>query len=117
MTATAAHKHAWKQTAHLDGCHYYTNVYACTGCRATAQKTIERSPIADPYSMIWMEPTTVEIRRDARGRFTKPHYEEKICDRCIELQDGAPVRASIVIVAADGTIEREEHHEDDQDDQ
>ena len=108
-----AHTHTWQRTAHLDGCHYYTNVYACTRCRATAQKTIERDFTNDPYSMVWAEPQPVEIRRDARGRFISPRIEDKICDRCVELQDGAPIRASLVIVGADGTVEREEHHEDE----
>jgi hypothetical protein len=115
MSATAVgHKHAWKATAHLDGCHYYANVYACTRCRATAQTAHERDPTHDRGSAIWMEPQYVEIRRDERGRFVKPHWEEKACQRCDELKHGAPVRRDLVIIGKDGKIEREEHTEHEQ---
>jgi hypothetical protein len=112
--AVTGHEHQWKVTAHLDGCHFYTNVYACTRCRATAQKTYERNPKHDLMSGIWMEPREVEVRRDERGRFVTPHWEEARCARCDELVAGAPVRVDLVIVGKDGKIEREEHTEYEQ---
>lgn len=115
MSATAVgHKHAWKVTAHLDGCHYYTNVYGCTRCRATATKTYERDPTHDLMAAVWMEPQYVEVRRDSRGRFVTPHWEEKACQRCDELKHGSPVHVSLVIVGKDGEIEREDHAEHEQ---
>jgi hypothetical protein len=108
------HEHRWKVTAHLDGCHYYTNVYGCTGCRATAQRSHERALKTDLYAGVWTEPQYREIRRDDKGRFTTPRTEEVVCDRCGELKSGAKVRVDLVVVGADGTIEREEHSEHEQ---
>jgi hypothetical protein len=114
VSLVTAHKHVWKQTAHLDGCHYFTNVYACTQCRATAQATHERDPLADPFSAVWMEPQLAEVRRDERGRFVTPTWKEVPCDRCTELKHGSPVRFDLVIVDKDGEVEREEHTEREQ---
>jgi hypothetical protein len=102
-------------TAHLDFCHYYTTTYACTRCRATASRTIERDP-SDMMSMaaVWMEPQYREVRRDERGRFITPRQEPIVCDRCTELKAGAPIRADFVIVDKDGQVEREEHVEQEQ---
>jgi hypothetical protein len=109
----APHEHRWKATMHLDGCHWYSTGAACT-CGATLSVTHERSPAADPYSMIWMEPQYREVTRDERGRFVKPHWEEVVCDRCRELQAGAPARSDLAVVLKDGTVEREEHLEHEQ---
>lgn len=84
------HRHTWKHTGHLDGCHHYTNAYVCTTCSATAGVSQERDPTADVFSMVWMTPD---------------------CDRCTELQEGAPVRYDLVVVSPGGEVEREEHTE------
>lgn len=112
MTA-AAHKHAWKMSAHLDGCHWYMSAYGCS-CGATATRTDERAPIADPGSGVWMEPGYETVDRDERGRFVKPHVEEVVCARCRELRDGAPTKHDLVIVAKGGDVEFERHDEQEQ---
>ena len=104
-----AHAHRWRMTAHLDFCHSYTSTYTCTGCSATATKSIERDP--NSFSHFMWEEEYVEVRRDARGRFVTPHTELRVCDRCTELKAGAPRHADLVIVSKDGQIEREEHAE------
>lgn len=68
----SAHKHAWKLTLHLDGCHFYSSAYACE-CGATLSVFDERSPKDDPYSTVWMS------REDG----------EEECERCTELLAGA----------------------------
>lgn len=108
------HEHKWRTTTHLDACHFYTTIYACTRCRATVTKTIERDPKHDPMSGIWMERQWRERRRDERGRFITPTWEEVVCARCDELWAGAPVRVDLVVVSKDGEIEREEHTEHEQ---
>lgn len=110
MTATAVkHQHKWQPTAHLDGCHWYTNVYACY-CGASLQVTHERNPLG-PMTAVWMEPQYVEVRRDERGRFVAPHWEEKRCQRCGELKAGAPLHSSTVIADREGNIVYEKHTE------
>ena len=104
------HKHAWRSNMHLDGCHWFTTGYTCQ-CGATASKTDERSPMADPYSLVWMEPTYEWVNRDERGRFCKPYQREAVCNRCAELRAGAPTRFDLVIVAKNGTVEKEVHDE------
>jgi hypothetical protein len=118
MSATAVkHKHAWKASLHLDGCHWYTTSYTCTKCSAVATVTRERDPKKLMTGM-WMEPQYVEITRDERGRFLpkdQRRWEEKICIRCKELQNGAKVRYDMVIVnAKTGEIEVERHQEFEQ---
>lgn len=63
-----AHKHEFKLTMHLDGCHSFSSVYACD-CGVQASSYGERSVAADPYSGMWM---------DSPG-----------CTRCKELLQGA----------------------------
>lgn len=79
----AEHKHAWKRTLHLDGCHYYSSGYACE-CGATASTYDERSVKDDPYSMVWM---------DSEGM-------DEPCKRCEELLNGAEPRHEKEIVEA-----------------
>jgi hypothetical protein len=110
---TVEHEHHWKTTMHLDGCHWYSTGAACA-CGAVLSVTHERSPAADPYSAVWMEPQYEKITRDEHGRFVKPHWEEVVCVRCRELQNGAPTKSDLVVTAKDGSIEREEHVEHEQ---
>jgi len=87
----------------MDTCHTYTSTYQCH-CGATLAQTAERDLVADPYSMVWMEPAYVQmIDRDERGRFVKPHVEEVVCFRCRELQGGAKPAHVTKAVFADGT--------------
>ena len=116
MSATeVGHKHRWQTTAHLDGCHYYTTVYVCggRGCGASATVTHERDP-RRMATVIWMEPQYVEVRRDERGRFCTPRWEERICGRCRELRAGAKVRFDAVVVDRDGNVLEERHEEHEQ---
>jgi hypothetical protein len=108
MTATQ-HKHAWRATAHLDGCHYYTTIARCR-CGAGFTRTQERDPKGET-AMIWMEPQYVEVRRDARGRFVTPHTEERVCDRCRELMAGALPRYDVVVFDKHGEVVDEQHGE------
>jgi hypothetical protein len=48
------HKHTWKMSTHIDGCHYYASGFACE-CGATASTFDERDIKGDPYSYIWMD--------------------------------------------------------------
>jgi hypothetical protein len=119
MSATEEHKHTWKMTMHLDGCHWWASAYACAGrgpgkkCGATVTVTEERDP-KRMMSGIWMEEQYEEIRRDERGRYCKPHWEVKVCDRCRELQAGAKVRYDMVMVDAKGNVIEERHEEREQ---
>ena len=102
------HVHKWKATTHLDACHWYSWLYACTKeCGATASTTTERDVRSDPWSGVWMEPGQREVTRDERGRFCKPYFVEVRCERCEELRRGAVPTHTVVIVAKDGTVERE----------
>lgn len=65
------HQHAFKSSMHLDGCHFYENHYACA-CGVRAHNYGERSVATDPYSLVWMEPTSDEP-----------------CERCNALMSGA----------------------------
>jgi len=103
------HHHRWQMTAHLDFCHYYVSTFACTGCRATASKTVERDP--NSFSHFMFEENYVEIRRDERGRFVTPHWEVVTCERCEAIKAGAPRMHDLVIVGKDGEIEVEKHEE------
>lgn len=109
----AEHKHRFRETLHLDGCHFYTTAGACS-CGATFTVTNERDPKYDPYSLIWMEPVPELVRRDEKGRFVKPRYEERLCQRCEEIKNGAPVRHDLVVVDKKGNVLREEHEEREQ---
>lgn len=111
--ATTEHQHAWKMVMHMDRCHAYTSTYTCS-CGASATRTDERSPKADMYSLIWMEPKYEEIRRDEKGRFVKPHWEEVVCARCKELEAGAKTKHDLVVVAKGGKVELERHEEFEQ---
>lgn len=88
---SGTHKHRWRATAHMDGCHFYTWVYVCA-CGASANTTSERDPTADSYSLVWM---------DDEGR-------DEPCQRCDELRAGAPVRHTVTVIAKDGTVEKDE---------
>ena len=100
------HKHAWQMVMHLDGCHYYTSSYRCR-CGATAVTTHERDVTG--FGAVWMEPQYREVRRDERGRFCPPRVEEVRCERCEALRAGEPPRRDLVVMAKNGTVEREEH--------
>lgn len=65
------HKHKWKAVMHLDGCHHYTNTYACA-CGAMVSISGERQ---------FLE----------RGKFTPSVMmaSEGDCERCPELIRGA----------------------------
>jgi len=76
--------------------------------------TNERDFKANPYSAVWAEPQLEEVRRDEKGRFITPRWEERRCQRCDELQAGAKIKSSTVIIAKDGTVEREEEVEYEQ---
>lgn len=67
------HRHAWRRSMHMDGCHWYSSVYTCVRCTATVGTYDERDLSEDPYSAIWM---------DADG-------EGSACVRCEELMSGA----------------------------
>lgn len=113
-TATETkHEHKFKETMHLDGCHFYSTHGACS-CGATFAVTNERDPKHSPYSLIWMEPRMREVRRDEKGRFCKPYFEEVKCQRCDELKAGARVKYDLVVVDRNGNIIREEHEEREQ---
>jgi hypothetical protein len=71
------HTHEWRTTMHMDGCHYYTTTATCK-CGAVYGHRGERSPKADPYSLIWMD--------DPSG-----------CGRCQALIAGSPARHNFVI--------------------
>lgn len=109
-SAAPGHAHRWRLSAHLDGCHFHTTVYACTRCRATATKSYERD-VNSPMTGVWMEEQYREVRRDEKGRFVSPRWEPVVCDRCNELKAGAPRHVDLIIVGKDGAIEREEHTE------
>lgn len=74
-----AHKHQFKSTLHIDGCHHYSSAYACS-CGVTCSTLSERSLAADPYSAVWMEDTGDP------------------CTRCDELKAGARPRHQVTIV-------------------
>jgi hypothetical protein len=93
---TESHTHQWRMMMHLDRCHEYTTTYTCA-CGAQASVTNERDLLADPYSAIWMD-----------EEFNDP---DEPCERCKELRAGAPVKAHMVVIAKDGTIEKEEYKE------
>ena len=95
---------------HLDGCHYHTTVFACTRCRATTTSTMERD-LTDPQNAIWCEEQYEEVRRDERGRFCKPRWVVKECQRCDELKAGSARRHDIVVLDKDGTVIEERHEE------
>jgi hypothetical protein len=107
----SGHEHHWQTTAHLDGCHWYTNVYGCTRCRATANATVERDFRGDPFSAIWMQPMLREVIRDECGRFlpkAERRWDEVPCARCDEIKAGAPIKRTLVIIGKDGEVESEE---------
>ncbi len=83
------HQHQWRRSAHLDSCHAYESRYSC-GCGAVAVTRTERDPASDPYSAVWMEPTS-----------------EEPCQRCEELQGGERPTHTVRVVLADGTVERD----------
>lgn len=70
-------EHRWRLHMHMDGCHWYSSVYVCAHCGATIGTYDERDPSADPYSLIWMEPSY-----DEDGNLVE-------CKRCAELSAGA----------------------------
>jgi hypothetical protein len=84
------HQHAWSSTTHLDGCHYYTDYYACrNGCGHAVRVFTERDFGEDPYADVWAEPAVTVVDRDAKGRFISPRTEVHRCARCAELRAGA----------------------------
>ena len=56
-------KHRWKLVAHIDGCHWYQSTHQCAACAMVALTYLERNPLEDPYSLIWMEPTDPPCER------------------------------------------------------
>lgn len=83
------HKHAWKMTLHLDGCHYFQSSYACK-CGATASTYDERDVKDDPYSMVWMDDEGVG----------------EPCVRCEELLNGAKPKHEKVIDEPEAVVPR-----------
>ena len=77
------HQHAFKLTAHVDGCHWWVTTAACE-CGATLRQTCERDPNGDPYSSVWM--------MDDDGM--------PWCERCGELLDGAKPEATSEVMEA-----------------
>lgn len=67
------HRHTFKPSAHLDGCHYFIDVAACA-CGATQARESERDPSRDEYAAIWLE--------------------ADFCVRCGEILKGDDLRAS-----------------------
>jgi hypothetical protein len=115
MATETEHEHKFKMTTHMDGCHFHETLYACTvACGQVARVMHERDPKADPYSLIWMEPTYETVNRDERGRFVKPHEREHECKRCSELRAGAPTRHELVVFDAKGNVVKEEFEEHEQ---
>jgi hypothetical protein len=49
------HRHTFKSTMHMDGCHWWSSAGACS-CGATIAVRGERNPRSDPYSLVWMDP-------------------------------------------------------------
>lgn len=79
LVFTPAHPHEFKPTMHLDGCHFYTTHATCD-CGVVYAYRGERSVKRDPYSAVWMEPTS-----------------DVPCQRCQELQNGArPVHETVI---------------------
>ena len=97
------HKHEFRHTMHMDGCHWYASTAACE-CGASVGTRTERDPQSDPYSMVHMEPGVREVNRDEKGRFIQPRFEEIKCERCTELQDGTGIRPrhAVALVTASG---------------
>lgn len=89
-TQKGRHEHAWTRQQHMDNCCSYVSTYSCR-CGASASTTYERDLEADPYSAVWMDP---------EGR--------EPCERCDELAAGAAPTHTVMIVARDGTVERDE---------
>lgn len=75
------HRHTWRTSIHLDGCHNYSTGGTCE-CGAQLGVRGERSFKRDPYSMVWAMPDE--------------------CPRCRELMNGARPRHSVTIVARKG---------------
>lgn len=77
------HKHTWKGSMHLDGCHHYTNTYNCA-CGATVSVSGER-----------------QFR--SRGQITPSIMmaSEGDCTRCTELINGKRRRPTQYHLLAD----------------
>jgi hypothetical protein len=74
-----AHQHEFKAVMHLDGCHFYRTNATCD-CGVIYGHRGERSLKHDPYSAVWMEPTS-----------------DVPCERCTELMNGArPVHETVI---------------------
>jgi hypothetical protein len=71
MTTTHI-EHAFKMTAHMDGCHWYSTTGRCE-CGAILRQYGERDVREDPWSAVWMDDEDAEDR----------------CERCRELLAGA----------------------------
>jgi hypothetical protein len=83
------HKHTFKPSAHLDGCHYFIDVAVCA-CGATFAQEGERNPSRDPYATIW---------------FTED------CERCQAILGGADVRYNYRQAGPKGrTVRQDESH-------
>jgi len=90
-------EHAWTTNFHADGCHWYSWSYRCL-CGATYNTRAERDPVADPYSLVWMDEQTMN----------------EPCERCREILGGAKLRHTLTVILGDGTVEREEVNEYEQ---
>ncbi len=91
------HQHCWKMVMHVDYCHYYLSSYSCS-CGAILSTNDERDPTFDPYSLIWMDPE--ETGTD--------------CKRCDEIRVGGKVKNSVTLTLPNGTIEKDETFEREQ---
>jgi hypothetical protein len=91
------HVHDWRLTFHMDSCHTYQSAYHCSTCGADLGLYGERNLVADPYSVVWMEPSGHWVNRDEKGRFCKPYYKEDVCERCQELQAGAEPKRLVMV--------------------
>lgn len=77
----AAHKHRFKTTMHMDGCHWFSTAAVCP-CGTSYTFRGERSVALDPYSTIWME----------------PEFQDNGCERCKRLLNGGHPQSDVVIV-------------------
>lgn len=75
------HKHVFKATMHMDGCHFYEWQYVCS-CGVALALHQERDFRGDPYSFVWSE----------NGG----------CDRCLELEQGARRKPYLMMLAEPG---------------
>lgn len=80
------HEHAYKFSAHADGCHWFVTTAVCE-CGAVLRQTGERDPNEDGYASLWM------IDEDGAP----------FCSRCEELLDGATPEHTTETFMPDGS--------------